>query len=98
MSKNFAFTGKVWKYEGPAGWYFVYVDEKVSEEIRQISSGVKKVGFGFIPVHATIGETSWKTTLFPTKEGPYLVAIKAGIRKKERVGEGDEVKISFNLL
>lgn len=98
MSKTFAFNGKVWKYEGPSGWYFVYVNDKVSAEVKKLSQGKKKVGFGFIPIRATVGKTSWETTLFPTKEGPYLIAIKVTVRKKEGIGEGDEVKISFNLL
>lgn len=91
------FEGKVWRYEGPAGWYFVYVDEKVSKEILG-TADKKKVGWGFVPIQATLGDTTWTTTLFPTKEKEYLLAIKAKVRRKEGVNEGDAVKISFVLV
>jgi hypothetical protein len=96
MKKPFVIEGKVWKYEGPAGWYFVYVDRKISEEIAALP-GKKKVGWGFVPVRATLGSTTWSTTLFPTKEKEYLLAIKAAVRNKEAVFEDDEVKVSFVL-
>jgi hypothetical protein len=97
MPKTFVTEGKVWKYEGPAGWYFVYVDKKVSEEIAGMP-GKKRVGWGFVPIRATIGETAWTTTLFPTKEKDYLLAIKADVRRKEGVDEGDMVRVSFVLI
>lgn len=93
--KSFSFQGKVWKYGGVGGWHFVYVEKKISEKIKAI--GVKKVGFGFIKIRATLGKTSWNTTLFPTKEGVYLIAVKAVVRKKESVQEGDNVKIAFTI-
>jgi hypothetical protein len=90
--------GKVWRWEGPAGWYFVYVNEKLSRQIKD-STKTKKVGFHFVRVKATIGKTSWNTTLFPTKDGPYLLAIKADVRKKEGVEEGDSIlaHVSFRI-
>lgn len=98
MKEVFVITSKVWKYTGPAGWYFVYVDNKASERIKKLSQGKKKVGFGFIPIRATVGDTSWETTLFPTKEGPYLIALKAAVRKKEGIDEGDQIRLSLSIL
>jgi hypothetical protein len=48
----------------------------------------------FIPITATLGTTTWKTSLLPGK-GIYFIALKAGVRKKEKVGHGDKVTISF---
>lgn len=94
--KQFTIKGKVWKYEGPASWYFVYVGDKESAALKKFRG--KRVGWGYIPVMATIGKTSWKTTLFPTKEGPYLIAIKTGVRIKEGVHEGDTLRIRCSLI
>ena len=94
--KSFIVNGEVWKYEGPAGWYFVYVDKKDAKQIKE--SKTKRVGFGFIPVNAKIGNTKWSTTLFPSKSGDYLIAIKSTVRRAENIHEGDSVSIKCKLL
>lgn len=97
MSKKFAIRGKVWKYEGPAGWFFIYIDKEISKEIIELTKGKKKVGFGFIPVQATLGKSTWDTALFPSKDKKYLLAIKGSIRKKEAVFEGDTIDVELTL-
>jgi hypothetical protein len=84
-------AGKVWKYPGPAGWCFLSVSEEDSKRLKE-EKRINRTGFGYVPVTATLGATSWRTTLFPSKEGPYLLAIKSSVRAKERVREGDEVE------
>ncbi|MFZ2887029.1 MAG: DUF1905 domain-containing protein [Minisyncoccia bacterium] len=112
--KRFTITGKVWRWQSPngpqeGGWYFVYVNEKISRQIKDYARNEKKAGFQFVRVKATLGKTSWTTSLFPTSakggsasggkaSGPYLLAIKADIRKKEGIDEGDAVKITCALL
>lgn len=87
--------GKVWLYPGLGGWHFVYVGKEESERLRKPDG--KRVRKGFIPIRATLGDTTWDTSLFPTKEGPYLVSIKASVRKSEGVSHGDTVSISCIL-
>ena len=57
----------------------------------------KQNGFGSVRVAVTIGSTTWKTSLFPSKEGAYLLPIKAEVRKKERIAAGDAVPLTFEL-
>lgn len=100
--KSFEVKGKIWRYEDPSGhtggWFFVYVPLPLSRKIKDAARNKKKVGFHFVRIKAKIGKTSWNTTLFPTKDGPYLIAIKADVRRKEGVGEGDVVKIDCEPL
>ncbi|OHB18516.1 MAG: hypothetical protein A2854_00080 [Parcubacteria group bacterium RIFCSPHIGHO2_01_FULL_56_18] len=96
--KSFEVKGKVWRYQGEGAWHFVYVPKDLSQRIKDATRNKKKVGFHFVKVKATIGKTSWNTTLFPTKDGPYLIAIKADVRHKENIAEGDAVKIDCKLL
>ncbi len=49
-------------------------------------------GWGCIPVTAHIGDTTWKTSLFP-KEDRYLVPVKVAVRKAERLELGDITKV-----
>ena len=85
MKKTFTVIGKVWKYSGKAAWYFFTIDKKVSAEIKKFSG--KRIGWGSVRVTVKIGETTWKTSVFPSKTGVYELPIKAAIRKKEMIEE-----------
>lgn len=90
------FSAKVWVYPGIGGWHFVYVPKSDAATIR--SYNPKRVGFGFVPVTATVGKTTWKTSLFPSKqEGTYLLAIKHAVRKKEQIFDHDTIDVSIDF-
>lgn len=96
--KSFTVSGKVWRYRGEGAWHFVYVPLEISRRIKDAARNKKKAGFHFVRIKATIGKTSWNTTLFPTKDGPYLIAIKADVRRKEDIAESNAVKIHCMLV
>ena len=90
-------VGKIWRVQEPGGWFFLTVDKKTAHGIRFFAEG-QTVGLGYVKVRAKIGKTSWETTLFSTKAGEYLLAIKASVRESERVSEGDRVRARLTLL
>ena len=92
---NIEFNGKIWFWKGPAPWFFVTVPVEQSRDLNAIS-GLVTYGWGVIPVHARIGNTEWKTSLFP-KDGLYLVPIKASVRKREDLEEGDNVTVRLEV-
>lgn len=49
-------------------------------------------GFGSLKVEARIGDSVFKTSLFPSRELGWLLPVKAAVRKAEGVCEGDEVE------
>lgn len=89
------FSGKVWYWRGPAPFFFVTVPEDDSRELKAVSGAVT-YGWGMIPVRARIGETTWKTSLFP-KDGRYVVPLKDAVRRAEAIGEGDVVALALEL-
>jgi hypothetical protein len=89
------FSGKIWYWRGPAPFYFVTVPEPESDHLRTIS-GIVTYGWGMIPVVANIGDTQWKTSLFP-KKGGYIVPLKDSVRKAEALDEGAEVTIRLQV-
>jgi hypothetical protein len=96
--KTYRFRTKIWLWEGPAAWHFAPVDADVSAEIRKGQEGKKRIGWGSIPVMATIGKTSWKTSIFPEKKsGCYLLPLKADVRKKEGISANDTVEVRLAL-
>ena len=92
---NFEFTGKIFFWRGPSPYYFVAVPDQPSQDIKAISRLVT-YGWGVIPVHVRIGQTEWKTSLFP-KDGRYLVPIRVSVQKAEGLGEGAEVTIRLEV-
>lgn len=86
----------VWVYPGLGGWHFVYIPKKFSDAIRL--SKYKTTGFGFIPVQVTVGASTWETVLiWSAKESVYLVALKAAIRKREKIYEHDKITLKIRI-
>jgi Domain of unknown function (DUF1905) len=90
-----AFSGDIWFWKGPSPFHFVTVPVDESDELHAVSP-IVSYGWGVIPVAASIGRTTWETSLFP-KDGGYLVPIKASVRTAEGIGLGDVVQITLNV-
>jgi Domain of unknown function (DUF1905) len=94
---QFTFTAPLWLYSGKGAWHFVTLPKTAADEIKFFNPVAK--GFTPIKVTAKIGETAWKTAIFPdSKSGSYVIAIKADIRKKEILNVGDAVEISISIV
>ena len=89
------FDGNLWYWRGPAPWYFVTVPPMQSDEIEAISTFVT-YGWGMIPATVRIGNTEWKTALWP-KDGGYIVPVKASVRNAEILEEGDRVTVFLEV-
>jgi hypothetical protein len=84
-SEQYEFRAKVWVYNGPTPWHFVTLPKNIATEIKLFHSGLAK-NFGTISVLATIGHTTWKTSVFSdTQSGSYVLPLKAEVRKKKRL-------------
>ncbi len=86
---------KLWVWSGDkAAWHFLTIDKKLTKKIKE-SKISKSKGWGSIRVMVTIGQTTWPTSIFPTKEGEFLLPVKASIRKKEKIKDGDMISFTF---
>lgn len=55
-------------------------------------------GFGSLKVKARMGETTFTTSVFPSKaEGGWLLPVKASVRKAQDLAEGDEVEVAMEV-
>jgi len=89
------FDGAIWHWRGPSPYHFVTVPDQQSADLRAIARSVT-YGWGMIPVRARIGQTEWKTSLFP-KDGRYIVPIRDLVRKKENLQAGDQVMVRLEV-
>lgn len=94
-----AFRSLLWTWRNDAAgtWYFVTVPEELSAEIKAHAFGTRR-GFGSVRVEAAIGEIVWRTSVFPLKSGGYLLPVKADVRRKTGIGEGDNVRVRLELV
>lgn len=90
------FLGEAISWRGPAPFVFVPVPSELSADIKMISSRAT-YGWGVIPVEVQVGETRFRTSLFPKGE-VYLVPIKLVVQKAEGVRVGDEVSVKLEVL
>lgn len=103
------FTGPLWIWKGkhaqgkpgphpsPASWHFLTITGDVAAAIRAAAPG-RTAAWGSVYVKVGLGRSQWQTSLFPSKDaGGYLLPVKAAVRKKEGVGEGDEVTVALSL-
>jgi len=94
--KQYKLQGEVWIYPGDMAWHFVTVGKKESKEIKESYKGARR-GFGAIPVEVKTGSTVWQTSIFPVKDGTYILPIKAIVRKKEGVFDGDMITLELRI-
>ena len=94
-----AFTSLLWIWQGQAAgrWYFLTLPEEHSGEVKAHSLGSPK-GFGSVKVEVTIGDVTWRTSVFPLNSGGYLLPVKAEVRKRAGLSVGDEVAVKLELL
>lgn len=89
---EFKFNAMIWVYSGKGAWHFVTLPIDAADGIRFFNGSPK--GFTPIAVKATIGGTTWKTSVFPDKKsGSYLLAIKAAVRKAEGLVADQEILV-----
>ncbi len=89
------FSGEIWYWRGPAPFHFVTVPDAECGELEAAARFVS-YGWGMIPVTARIGETVWRTSLFP-KDGGYVVPVKDQVRRAEGLDLGDPVTIALTI-
>jgi hypothetical protein len=91
----FEFSGPIFFWRGPSPYYFVAMPEQESRDLKAVSKLVT-YGWGVIPVRARLGQTEWKTSLFP-KDGRYLVPIRTDVWRAEQLEEGQLVAIRLEI-
>ena len=92
------FDADVWVSAGEARWHFVTLPIPCAHEVAEASEGMRN-GFGSVRVRATIGSTTWETSIFPdTKADSFVLPCKKAVRKAEDLEEGDRVSVTLELL
>ncbi|MCC3862044.1 DUF1905 domain-containing protein [Pseudemcibacter aquimaris] len=99
---DFEITAPMWIYQGKGAWHFITIDGEEAAKVRfftdPANTGRKRRGWGSVKVTATIGNTTWETSMFPSKdlEG-YVLPIKKDVRKAEGIFAENDVTVRLKV-
>jgi hypothetical protein len=94
---TFNFESTAWEWSGKGAWTFVTLPVDTAEDIRYFSG--PRRGFGSIRVEVAIGNSRWRTSVFPdSKRNSYLLPLKAAVRKAESIRTGDKLHVTLRLV
>ncbi len=103
MTESITHTGTLWRWTGGTGgtWHFLTIDGEAGEALSGTAlmrrlEGLSR-GFGSLKVLATIGDSAFRTSVFPSKAEGWMLPVKAAVRKAEGLGEGDAVTVVLEL-
>lgn len=89
MAKPYVFTAEVRLFPQAGGWYYVAVPQEYTDELKPLAER------GLVAVKATVGSSSWQTSLLPMGDGSQFLALPAKVRQKEQIAIGDVIEVSF---
>jgi hypothetical protein len=92
---EFAFTGRVVEWRGPAPYHFVPLPPGTVEEVRDVAAAAS-YGWGCVPVGATIAGTAFTTSLIP-RHGGYLLPLKNAVRLPLALTPGSAVDVTMTI-
>ena len=94
----FEFQGEVFRWPANEAFFLVSLPMDYSREIHEISEGLTN-GFGSLKVEATIGDFTWRTSIFPdSKTGCFDLPLKLAARKKNGLDVGSIASVSLEVL
>lgn len=105
MSERLACTLPLTRWRGDRGTYhLVTITGQTAEAIamhermHRLEFGARR-GFGSVKVMARVGETEWKTSVFPPKaRSEWVLLISRKVMRAENLAEGDPVALELELL
>jgi Domain of unknown function (DUF1905) len=88
----------IWDARRADSWTFVSLPVEASDEMSALTAGRRR-GFGSVRVRATVGGSTWTTSVFPDKARQcFVLPVKSGVRKAEHLDAGDVTTVTVELL
>lgn len=96
---TFGFDSVLYRSGGEAGtWVFLDVPEEAADEIHARYDHLVG-GFGAVRVEVVLGRSTWRTSLFPSRErGTFVLPVRQAVRRSEGVEPPDQVRVQLTVL
>ena len=88
MARPYVFTAEVRLFPQAGGWYYVAAPQEFTDELKPLAER------GLVAVEATVGGSSWQSSLLPMGDGSQFLALPAKVRQKEHIAIGDMSEVS----
>ena len=89
MAKPYTFTAEVCLFPQAGGWHYVAAPQEFTDVLKPLAVRC------LVAVEATVGGSSWQTSLLPMGDGSQFLALPAKVRQKEQITIGDVIEVSF---
>ncbi|RWZ59281.1 DUF1905 domain-containing protein [Labedella populi] len=96
MVATLHFSGPVFEWRGPAPIHFARIPEDGADLLGE-RVPVVSYGWGMVPVSVRIGDTEWRTSLWP-KEGGYVLPVRDKVRRAERIALDGVVDVRMTVI
>ena len=93
------FRAQVWEHSpgDPGSWHFLTLPADLADELA-FEAGPPR-GFGSVRVEVSVGDTTWRTSLFPdSAAGSYVLPMKKQVRLAEGLVAGDTCEVTLELV
>ncbi len=77
-------------------WLFIAVPDEHTARITEVFAADPR-GFRSVPVTARIEDQEWDTALFRYHDGTWQLPLKASVRRRHHLQEGDTVRVRLSL-
>lgn len=89
MTRPYTFTASVCLFPQDGGWHYVAVPQKYTDELKPLADR------GLVAVTATVGGSTWDTSLLPMGDNSQFIPLPAKVRSKENIAIDTVIKVSF---
>lgn len=89
MAAAYTVVGEVELFPQEGGWHFVRVPARISDQLAHLADR------GLVAVRATVGDTTWDTSLLPMGDGTTFIALNARVRKRNGLATGRAITVTF---
>lgn len=96
-TRIYNFQSRLWLHPGSDSWHFFTIPPDEGKVIKNLHGFIRR-GFGSIKVTATIGKTTWFTSIFPDSEShSYILPVKREVRRAEQLKDGNMTEIQLEI-
>ncbi len=89
MPESYTIKEEVRIFPRAGGWHYVAVPQSYTDALKPLAER------GLVAVRATVGNSSWDTSLLPMGDGSQFIPLPAAVRRKENITIGNVVELSF---
>ena len=90
-NSTFELSGEIKIFPGKGGWHYVEVPQEYTDLTKDLADR------GLVAITATVGATSWDTSLLPMGDGSTFIALPKKVRSAEQLELGSTIDAHFKL-